>query len=175
MRSHQTNWKVTSFFQTHNLVIGCVIICPFRISKRHEHMSDWLIDVSWFLRLHSVIFSASDPYVAREFKDYIGPGSSKLGFKTTTSTIWAVGGAANKTKNSDISRQARVVDNQLQERCHLTSCFKSIWETSELMPMIVSCMDHLGNITAYQMLRSREKIEGDSSESLGKIYRLKAK
>lgn len=128
---------------------------------------------------------------------FSGPGSSKLGFKTTTSTIWAVGGAANKTKNSDVSRQARVplqlmtkcvglcysqkvclsqvVDNQLQERCHLTSCFKSIWETSELMPMIVSCMDHLGNITAYQMFRSREKSEGDSSESLGKIYRLKGK
>ncbi|KAL0864134.1 hypothetical protein Bca101_043252 [Brassica carinata] len=126
-------------------------------------MSDWLIDVSWFFRLHSVIFSSFDPYVAREFKDYIllnRPGSSKLGFKTTTSTIWAVGGAANKTKNSD------VVDNQLQERCHLTSCFKSIWETSELMLMIVSCMDHLGNITAYQMFRSREKSEGDSSESL---------
>ncbi|KAL0717298.1 hypothetical protein Bca4012_066620 [Brassica carinata] len=98
---------IDSYVQTLAKIVG---------SKRHEHMSDWLIDVSWFLRLHSVIFSSFDPYVAREFKDYIGPGSSKLGFKTTTSTIWAVGGAANKTKNSDVSRQARV-PLQLMTKC----------------------------------------------------------
>ncbi|KAJ4895158.1 Peptidase M18 protein [Raphanus sativus] len=60
-----------------------------------------------------------------------GPGTLKLGFKTTTSTIWAVGvDATNKTNNGDVSRQVLV--DQLQERCcHLMSCFKSIWETGE--------------------------------------------